>query len=701
MPREKPPRNRPREAAPPGQVTRFGSYLLQKRIAVGGMSEVYIAKPVEGFSPAPTLVVKRLLPTSLEDAASRKTFETEAKLNMAARHANVVEVFEAGEFGGEPYLAMEYVSGVDAYRLMRRCQGEARAIPPAVAVFAAREMCKALACIHNLRDETGRPLGIVHRDVTPSNIYLSDSGDVKLGDFGIARAIAQARVTGSHALKGKYGYLAPEQVSGEPSDHHADLFSLAVVLAEMLIGKSLFPGAGQLAVLLAIRDCRIDPLRAAAKSLPTGLFSVLERALAKSPEQRFSSAEQFHEALMPFEQPSRTALREQLAELVVWARDAGALAKHLEGQRRDSGKSEPALAVPVGGRSVDQMAAPTAHTSRATIRTHDGNVVPDVPFSRLVELIVTGELTGRDEVEMDGGGFRQVQSIEHLARHLPQGTTTTMRMDGPGIPDYAAELQATNMLEVMGWLLQHRETGVLFAERPYVTPPDSGRPSTPSKPPSSIRAGAPTTIRKELYIDKARLVLVASTEPSELLGEYLVRQGAIDRAELDMALVALPRYDGRLGDTLIGLGLVDPVEVFRAIQNQGRARVADIFRWSTGRVTFYRGVAPQRIDFRLDLDLADLMVAGLEHTETSEAVVERYRPELETVFAPVRPPPQFAMAVNWPPAVLTLIGALGTGRKLSETLAALQTGRNVAAPDAIRALEIALAVGLVQKRSAG
>jgi serine/threonine-protein kinase len=697
MPREMPPRNRPREAAPAGQAIRFGSYLLHKRIAVGGMSEVYLAKPVEGISPAPVLVIKRLLPAALEDPASRKTFETEARLNMAARHANVVEVFEAGEFDGEPYLALEYVSGVDAYRLMRRCQGEARPIPSGVAVYAARELCRALACVHNLPDETGHQLGIVHRDVTPSNIYLSEQGDVKLGDFGIARAIAQSRAPGSHALKGKYGYLAPEQVSGEPSDHRADLFSLAVVLAEMLIGKSLFPGAGQLAVLLAIRDCRIDPLRAAAKSLPSGLLPVLERALAKSPEQRFSSAEQFNAALQPFEQPSRAVLREKLAELVVWAGDASALAKRLEGQLRDSTKSEPALRSPFGERSVDKMAAPSPHTSRANIRTLEGTVFPDVPFSKLVELIVTGELTGRDEVDMGGEGFRQVQSIDLLARHLPQGTATTTRMDGPGIPDYAAELPTSSMLEVMGWLLRRRETGVVFAERPYIAPPDSSRP-VDSKPPPSIRAAAQTTIRKELYLDKGRLVLVASTEPSELLGEYLVRHGAIDRAELDMALVALPRFDGRLGDTLIGLGLVDPVEVFRAIQNQGRERVAEIFRWATGRLTFYRGVAPQRIDFRLDLELPELMLAGLELQDVANALIERYRQEPDTVFAPVRPPPAYAMAINWPPAIMTVIGALGTGRKLGETLAVLQTSRNVAPADTMRALEIAIAGGIVQKR---
>ena len=134
------------------------------------MSEVYLARPAHGTSPAPELVIKRLLPSILDDPRSRKTFEVEARLHTLVRHDNVVEVFEVGEVNGEPYLALEYVAGVDAYRLMRRAQSEARRIPVGLAVYIARELCKALACVHGLTDESGNPFGIVHRDVTPSNI---------------------------------------------------------------------------------------------------------------------------------------------------------------------------------------------------------------------------------------------------------------------------------------------------------------------------------------------------------------------------------------------------------------------------------------------------------------------------------------------------------------------------------------------------
>jgi eukaryotic-like serine/threonine-protein kinase len=689
------PKTRAKEARPLSEPVHFGAYLLLKRIAVGGMSEVYLAKPATGTSPAPELVIKRLLPSLLDDPRGRKTFEIEASLHAAARHPNVVEVFEAGEVDGEPYLAMEYVAGVDAFRLMRRAQSELRRISPAMAVHVARELCKALARVHRLTDEQGNAFSIVHRDVTPSNIYLSDEGAVKLGDFGIARSIAdKPRAPGSHVLKGKYGYLAPEQVSGDPFDHRADLFSLAVVLSEMIIGQALFPGAGQLAVLLAIRDCRIDPLRASVGLLPKGLFPVLEKALAKAPDDRFASAEELSQAIAPYEQPDRMTLVGELAQWVKWAGDPAMLAKRIEGALRESTKlSSVRLGTPLPQRAIQAPTAPPP--SSADVRTRGGRVLSNVSFAKLVEMIITGELVAEDEIAMVGQPFQRLESIEVLARHLPPSTATTSRLDGPGVPDYAAELATTPMLEVLGWLLVRRETGVLFADRPART--TSNEPKTPDAPPSSRAQGAAAS-RKELYFDKGRLVLVASSEPSELLGEYLVRQGAIDRSELEMALLALPKYEGRLGDTLIGLGLVDPVEVFRAIQNQGRARVADTFRWAKGRVSFYRSVKPSRVDFRLDLDIPELMLAGLDESVTNNAVFQRHQDDLGRSFSPVRPPPGHAMSVAWPPSVLLLMGTLGAGRKLNDLLTTLKNERSVEAPEALRALEIAVAGGLVQGR---
>jgi hypothetical protein len=213
-----------------------------------------------------------------------------------------------------------------------------------------------------------------------------------------------------------------------------------------------------------------------------------------------------------------------------------------------------------------------------------------VPFAKLIEMIATGELGGEDEVALMSEGFKPIRDINELARHLlPSTTATTSRIFEPGVPDYQALLRETSMLEVLAHMRQKGETGALFVER-------------------SKTMGS--SVRKELYLSGGRLLHVASSDREELLGEYLVRRGRLQREQLDAALGSLQRFGGRLGDTLIGLGLVDAVDVFRAIRDQGRDRVAAISTWEEGLVTFYRGTAPTRVEFPLDLDLASPMMAG-------------------------------------------------------------------------------------------
>lgn len=578
------------QGARPDAQKPFGPFVLERRIAVGGSAEVFLARPKVGSTPATRLVVKRLLPSVRESGFD--VLEREAELHRAVAHPNVVTVFGAGMVGDEPYLAMEYVEGVDLYRLLRRSESEQRRIPVGVAVFIARSVLSALAAVHSAVNARGEPLLIVHRDVTPSNVYLSVEGVVKLGDFGIARVEQRTQpAPPAGGLKGKFGYLAPEQVAGEPFDHRADLFALAALLGEMLIGERVFPGSGQLAVLLAIRDANIEPLRSAAPSFPAGLFTVCEQALARDPEVRFASAEELSAALEPFERPTTTDLRKKLAELVTWARDSSQLARRLEGQIRESvSRMHAAKSSNSQIRAARPGDTPAPFESLSKVRRVRGETLNDVSFAKLIEMIATGDLTGDDEVSLIGSDFRPIREIQELARHLLASTTaTTSRVFEPGAPDYSALLRDTRMLSVLAHLRTRRESGALFVQRSLGT----GRSS-----------------RKEMYLELGRLHHVASSEREELLGEYLVRRGKLTREELEIALGALARFGGRLGDTLIGLDLVDAVDVFRAIRDQGRDRVAALCTWDEGMVSFYRGTSALRVDFPLDLDLASPMMAG-------------------------------------------------------------------------------------------
>jgi len=571
----------------------FGPFVLERRIAVGGNSEVFLARPKLGNLPAPVFVIKRIHP-AVRERDDYDVLTREAELHGAGHHPNVVRVFGAGMVGQEPYLAMEYVEGVDLYRLLRYAESEERRLPPELSVYIAREVAAALESVHAAAAADGTPLSIVHRDVTPSNVYLSIAGDVKLGDFGIARVRDRTHPEPApEALKGKFGYLAPEQVAGEPFDHRADLFALTALLGEMLIGERVFPGSGQLAVLLAIRDVDIEPLERSASLLPRGLFAVLRRGLSRHPDDRFQSAADLSRALAPYLTEPADSLRETLGTWVTWAQSSKHFANKIEGQIRDSIRKLRAARRASGAMELDmeRPTLPPPNNGLSQLRRAGQASVEEVSFAKLVELIATGELSPRDEVALFGAPFRPIRELDELARHLlPSSTQVTGAMFEPGAPDYHVLIEDSPMLHTLARMRHARETGALFVEC--------------SGPGGSVR-------RKELYLKKGRLLHVASSERDELLGEYLVRRGSISRRDLSEALASMARYGGRLGDTLIAMRLVDAVDVFRAIRDQGRDRVASLCAWARGSISFYRGTEPTRVEFPLDLDLSSPMMAGV------------------------------------------------------------------------------------------
>jgi serine/threonine-protein kinase len=699
---------------------RFGPFILDSRIAVGGTAEVYLAHPATPTPELPPkLVVKRLLPHFAGDPDGRTMFQREARLHAAVTHENVVTVFHAGkDERGEPYLAMEFIDGVDGYRLLRKLRQDGEFLPIGVAVYIAREILRALESVHAARDpESGGALGIVHRDVSPSNIYLSKDGTVKLGDFGIARSTTRAtlRSEAGHVLKGKFAYLTPEQVAGEASDHRADLFSLATVLVEMLLNKPLFPGGGQLAILLAIRDCKIDALLEIKPRLPPGLFEVMEKALARQPVNRYPDAAAFADALAPFEADKRLAQKE-IAARVRWVRAATSSTDRLVAQRDSAAMRAvtvdaprvPSAKIQAQRPSQEQKRilitreeAPVIRTARAEQKTseyqflpsrvlkRDGTELGPWEFARLMEALATGQVERGDRVDFVGRGFRLVEEMEEFARFFPAPppTGTTAQIKGAGTPDLKDQIGAETILKVLMLVLAQRETGVLFAERPQLPPgPHDDAPS---------RGG-----RKELYFVSGKLHHVASSNAQELLGEYLVRRGKLGREELDLALAVLPRYSGRMGDTLISMGLVGPVDIFRAIRDQGRDRVADLFLWNDGQLTFYRGHTAPHVEFPLDLELPALMLAGLETAKPGETIVNEYRSRIDHMLAPTPPSDDlFAFeAVIWPPAVTSVRELLRRPTRLRELLQYAQKHRNFPPGDTLRAVEILIAAGLIEWR---
>lgn len=674
---------------------RFGPYWLDARLAVGGTAEVYVARPVDASAVPRKLIVKRLLPHFVTDPEGRTMFEREAALHAAVKHENVVEVFRSGVEGDEPWLAMELVDGCDLYRLLRRLTGHGRKLPSSVAAYVGRQVLEGLASVHGARDAAGQPMGIVHRDVTPSNIYLSVEGRVKLGDFGIARSASRAtmRSAGSAMLKGKFAYLAPEQVAGEAFDHRADLFAMAVVLSEMVLGKPLFAGSGQLAVLLAIRDCRIDPLREVRGTMPKGLFEVLERALARDPAQRFQTASALSDALEPYDR-SPAISRNELSALVRWAQSAPSTDQMAAAVRESSGKLRAATASqpqqpaaspeePDSERITGEYAPIPSH-----VVTQGGDKMGPWPFARLVEAIATGAVGRGDMVDYMGRGMAPIEEIEELARFLPPLTATTNRLGSVGTPDFVDDVSAGALVSVLLRVVTTEATGVLFAEGPTES----------RRSPRGELLSQPEAGRKELYFVGGKLHHVSSNNASELLGEYMVRRGMITRDELDFALAVLPRYGGRMGDTLIALGLVASLDIFRAIRDQGRDRLVDLFTWPTGRLTFYTEQKAPHVEFPLELEILPLVVAGMEAALPGDLAFESWRDRLDTTVASSAGAPAKLAAAAWPPLARRVLDAVDGPRSLRDVLTAVTQGGAATASDVLRVVEILSSAKLLTVR---
>jgi serine/threonine protein kinase len=280
------------------RVQPFGKYQLMERLGRGGMAEVWKARfqGPAGFSR--TLVVKRILPHLVEDPHFVQMFVAEARLSARLNHANIVQVFELGDVDGEYFLAMEYVRGRDLVNVVR-AQLLRGLPPPGLGAFAVREVCRALAYAHQLTDERGQPLRLIHRDVSPSNVMISFDGAVKLLDFGIAKALSEANenktITGT--LKGKFGYMSPEQVEGKEIDHRSDLFAAGIVLHEVLTGKRLFKGQSDLATIAMVREAKVDPPSLHNPDVPKALDDICLRALARDPDDRWRGCDEMSTAL--------------------------------------------------------------------------------------------------------------------------------------------------------------------------------------------------------------------------------------------------------------------------------------------------------------------------------------------------------------------------------------------------------------------
>jgi len=279
---------------------KLGRYELIRRIAVGGMGEIYLARTSGTAGFEKTVIIKTILPHLAEEEEFVEKFLDEGRIVVNLTHGNIVPVFDMDEADGEYFIAMEYVPGRDLRAVLARLRERGETMPPDLAAYVISEVCEGLGYAHDKTDDEGTELGIVHRDVSPSNVLISTEGEVKIIDFGVARAADRRAKTVSGRIQGKCCYMSPEQARGESLDYRSDIFSAGLVFYELLTCQRPFDGGSDLKSLELVRACEFDPPSHLEGDVPPELDLVIERAMAEEPDERYDAITEMKVDLMEY-----------------------------------------------------------------------------------------------------------------------------------------------------------------------------------------------------------------------------------------------------------------------------------------------------------------------------------------------------------------------------------------------------------------
>ncbi len=570
-----------------GSKQLFGKYELLEQIGEGGMAEIYRARAsgVQGFEKM--VVVKRIRADRAADRDTIKALIEEAKLCASLRHANIVQTFDLGEENGEYFIVMEYVRGMDLLDILKRSTLCKQRVPVPIALFIVAEVAKALSFAHRATDSNGHPLAIVHHDVSPANILISDHGEVKLVDFGVARANVKTLQKVDGKVRGKLGYIPPEGLVGKATDHRADIFALGVVLWEVLTLKRLLIGPTREHTVQATLDMRVGKrFKRYGPIVPADIQSLIQRTVAKDPDERFNDAHAIYDGIHRylFERRSRVSERD-VADFLAHLRIQSPAAA---GQDTTSSKVRPRARTsqadvlankPVAkgsgsepAASVDALPHKRIHVRRSDSATIFGPVSVD-NFKKLIKNRVVGT---RELISVDGGPWTQISQSQfipllddpNLVTTLAEGKIAPLVL--PKLVGQAARLALTGQL-------QFTALGT----------------------------------RKEIYFRNGRIISVTSTARDELLAQVMRNHGFIGRAELDRALSYSDRHGGRLGQALTKLGLLRDDEVQRALRLQLEQRFFQLFCWTDGLYIFRQGVAPPNEPTTESFEALPLLLSAL------------------------------------------------------------------------------------------
>jgi serine/threonine-protein kinase len=643
-------------------VHTLGKYELLGKIGAGGMAEVYKARltGVEGFQKV--VVVKRILPGYARNMSFIRMLVEEAKLTSVLQHPNIVQIFELESDQAQFYMVMEYVEGKDLLKILARCAEQKRRPPLELVCHIIAEVCKGLNYAHNAKDMHGKALNIIHRDVSPSNIIVSNDGHVKVMDFGVAKARNQESGGSRHVLRGKLGYMSPEQVRAEDIDKRSDIFSLGIVFFEALTLKRLFLGKTDLETLINIRDANIEKKLLKHAWIPDSLKDILRKALAPNPDERYASAEALQgdiedflyrsghrvkpshlqdllgslfagDAPMPDQlemgddpepevgvsdnpaEKTNSARPSPMQDLLETDNSSGTFEMgpgsdstggllvgegsrqettgHSIGLERSPGEltePEPPQRFQTGSKSEEraraeleredaeslknftrkeetspdigdeytEVKALKGHTYR--LQNTQGYIFGPVDFNELMNMVQIGAISEEEMVSIDGSEWKRVRDITAVRQISPQRAIQAKGLK----PIYSGTMQRSMLPRIFYQLASRRISGKLrFFEG---------------------------SRQKEFFFRKGKVVHIASNLKQELVGNFLMRRGAVTQDQMDRALEKAKGFGGRIGDALVSLGIILPYQLFELLDLQYREKFLQLFEWTGGGYEFFEGI---------------------------------------------------------------------------------------------------------------
>ena len=573
----------------------YGRYLLLEQIGVGGMAEVFRARSfgVSGF--VKELAIKKLLSRLVDDQEFVDMFIDEAKLMAALTHANVLQVFDLGITQGHYYIAMEFIHGKDLLDLLAMSSRKRKRIPPEIALHIVMEMLRGLHYTHNATDVAGDPLKIVHRDISPSNIMLTYSGGVKVGDFGIAKSMIQSRSTQVGVQKGKLGYMSPEQVTGQKIDHRSDVFAAGVILYETLTMTRLFKAKNDLDVMLKIRDLQIeDEFERTKKRLDETIREIIKKALARKPKNRYQTADDFRDALNDYcfhkkYKPSANRLTKYLKNLF-----KSEIEKECSSRLQD----------PIVIENLLQT-----HNETLPVYRYKEPAGPlHGPMNRLqiAELLASRAADDEERVSVENGPWIRLESVSEL-RPIPRGDAKKREIKGRSRAD-----------ELETWDAQDRPLTIKKQTEKH-DPAIADRLGRLSfarllfQMFSARVTGRLTVQRKDewkhLFFVNGVPGVIDSNNEKELLGNFLVNSGVIDEQTRQKVLQAVSNKK-RFGDILVSKHILAPNELFSQLNKQLEEKLLNLFTWPEAVWKWYPSLRSPKGMIALVVDVGALLIKG-------------------------------------------------------------------------------------------